>query len=63
MTWMIGNVAAKVDAKGNLYPRKESETDPNCKIDGLVALVMAMGRALASQSDGLGDFLSNPVMA
>jgi phage terminase large subunit-like protein len=46
MTWMMGNVAAKIDAKENIYPRKESDNDPNCKIDGPVALIMAMGRAI-----------------
>jgi phage terminase large subunit-like protein len=46
MFWMMGNVSAKMDAKENVYPRKENEADPQCKIDGPVALIMAMGRAL-----------------
>lgn len=46
MTWMMGNVSAKMDAKENIYPRKDNESDPRCKIDGPVALIMAMGRAL-----------------
>lgn len=46
MTWMMGNVAARVDAKENVYPRRENENDPKCKIDGPVALIMAMGRSL-----------------
>ena len=49
MTWMMGNVAAKIDAKENIYPRKESESDPRCKIDGPVALITAMGRALGTR--------------
>jgi phage terminase large subunit-like protein len=49
MTWMMGNVAAKIDAKENIYPRKENEHDPRCKIDGPVALVMSMGRALGTR--------------
>jgi len=49
MTWMMGNVAAKIDAKENIYPRKESESDPRCKIDGPVALIMSMGRALGTR--------------
>jgi phage terminase large subunit-like protein len=48
MTWMMGNVACRVDAKENVYPRKDNENDPRCKIDGPVALIMAMGRALLS---------------
>lgn len=47
MTWMVGNVACKIDAKENVYPRKENDSDPRCKIDGVVAGLMAMGRALA----------------
>jgi phage terminase large subunit-like protein len=43
MTWMMGNVTAKIDAKENIYPRKEREGE---KIDGPVAAIMAMGRAL-----------------
>lgn len=49
MTWMMGNVAAKIDAKENIYPRKENENSPVCKIDGVVALIMAMGRAQQEQ--------------
>lgn len=49
MTWMMGNVTAKRDAKENIYPRKENENSPFCKIDGPVAAIMAMGRALQGQ--------------
>lgn len=44
MTWMMGNVTAKVDVKENIYPRKDGDNE--AKIDGPVALIMAMGRAL-----------------
>lgn len=47
MTWMMGNVSAKIDAKENIYPRKDSESDPLCKIDGVVGLIMAMGLAIS----------------
>lgn len=63
MTWNMGNVAAKVDAKQNIYPRKESERDPLCKIDGAVALIMAMGRAISAERNDVADFLSSPVGA
>jgi len=43
MTWMISNVVAKKDAKDNVYPRKERDEN---KIDGVVALIMALGRAI-----------------
>lgn len=42
MTWMISNTVAKADAKDNVYPRKERDEN---KIDGVVALLMALGRA------------------
>ena len=62
MTWMIGNVAAKIDAKENIYPRKENDSDPQCKIDGPVALIMSMGRALVYKDDGsLQDYLDSVV--
>lgn len=42
LTWMMSNVVAKEDAKDNVYPRKER---PENKIDGAVALIMALSRA------------------
>ena len=47
MSWMVGNVVAKTDAKDNVYPRKERDQD---KIDGAVAWVMAHGMALREES-------------
>jgi phage terminase large subunit-like protein len=49
MTWMMGNVSARIDAKEHIYPRKENDWDERCKIDGPVALIMAMGRVMASK--------------
>jgi phage terminase large subunit-like protein len=49
MTWMMGNVSARIDAKEHIYPRKENDWDERCKIDGPVALIMAMGRAMAAK--------------
>lgn len=40
LNWMIGNVVGHFDAKDNVYPRKEL---PGNKIDGAVALIMALG--------------------
>jgi phage terminase large subunit-like protein len=41
--WMIGNVTATADRNENVFPRKEA---PEKKIDGAVALIIAMGCAL-----------------
>lgn len=46
MTWMMSNVVAKYDNKDGVYPNKEK---PESKIDGPVALIMAMNLALAGQ--------------
>lgn len=40
LSWMMSNVVASVDAKENIFPRKEQDAD---KIDGVVALIMALG--------------------
>ena len=62
MTWMMGNVTAKIDAKDNIYPRKENDNDRRCKIDGPVALIMAMGRCLTEGGGGnIDDFLGNVI--
>jgi len=53
MTWMISNVVAKLDAKDNVYPRKERPED---KIDGVVALIMALGRAMNDEEDPVSPF-------
>lgn len=47
LTWMFSNVVAKIDAKDNIYPRKQKKEN---KIDGVVALIMALGRAMTVDS-------------
>jgi phage terminase large subunit-like protein len=42
LRWMAGNVAIEQDAAGNIKPSKKKSTE---KIDGIVALVMAIDRA------------------
>lgn len=48
LEWMASNVIAFTDAKDNIYPRKEH---PDKKIDGIVAAIMALNRALADEQD------------
>jgi phage terminase large subunit-like protein len=61
--WMISNVVAHMDVKDNIYPRKER---PENKIDGVIALIMALGRAIANQkqdnSEAFADYISRPLM-
>ena len=41
--WMTSNVAVAQDPAGNLKPAKDKSTE---RIDGIVALIMALGRAM-----------------
>lgn len=43
LRWMAGNVAVEMSAEGNIKPSKKKATE---KIDGIVALIMALGRAI-----------------
>jgi phage terminase large subunit-like protein len=59
MTWNASNVVAKVDKKDNVFPTKDA---PEQKIDGAVALIMGIGRAVYGDgTDYLSDFLSAAV--
>jgi len=43
LRWMAGNVAVEMDAAGNRKPSKKKSIE---RIDGIVATIMAMGRAM-----------------
>ena len=43
LRWMAGNVMVTADPAANLKPAKDKSTE---KIDGIVALIMALGRAI-----------------
>jgi phage terminase large subunit-like protein len=45
LRWMAGNVAGKTDPAGNVKPDKAKSGD---KIDGIVALIMGLGRAAST---------------
>ena len=60
LAWMIGNVVGHYDAKENIYPRKER---PENKVDGAVALIMAIGRHMVfEEQPSMDEFLKNAVM-
>jgi phage terminase large subunit-like protein len=48
LNWMADNMVVRRDPAGNIKPDKEKSTE---KIDGMVALVMAMDRAIRNASD------------
>lgn len=61
LTWMASNVVAKLDVKDNIYPNKER---PENKIDGVVALIMALSRAISQgPSADIASYLDDIVIA
>lgn len=49
MNWMMSNVAVQQDPAGNLKPDKEKSS---MKIDGPVAMIMSIGRAIVNPDSG-----------
>jgi len=49
LNWMAGNVTNKEDKKGNYFPDKEKT---EFKIDGIVAAIMGVGRAMFEPETG-----------
>ena len=56
MTWCVGNVVAKYLPGNDDVMRPIKQGDQN-KIDGAVALIIAIGRAMVPQEDDLSDHL------
>jgi phage terminase large subunit-like protein len=50
LTWCAANVSVKTDSAGNIKPHKDVLSAN--KVDGIVALIMALGRATASDAAG-----------
>ena len=48
LTWMFGNITARLDKKDNIFPDKER---PENKIDGVVALIMALNRWMVHEEE------------
>jgi len=48
--WMAGNVTTKTDEHNNIKPNKKTSTG---KIDGIVAAVMALGRAMQGEGQSI----------
>jgi phage terminase large subunit-like protein len=60
MSWMVSNLVVKVSKFNELRsPTKERAEN---KIDGPMAMLMALGRALASQpKENIDDFINSPI--
>ena len=49
LRWMAGNVVAEIDAAENIKPSKKKSTE---KIDGIVAWIMGLDRAIRHEQQG-----------
>lgn len=59
LRWMASNLVATQDPAGNTKPDRAESTE---KIDGMVALLMAVGRAMAAPNTAsLDEFLAQPI--
>jgi len=64
LTWMVGNVAALKNRDDHMKPVKANPNNPRCKIDGAVAMIMAMKAYTCEVETGsMDDFLNDPVTA
>ena len=64
LEWCVGNVVGRADRRGDLFPAKAR---PERKVDAAVALMTAVGCAMAEGGGGgtvdLDAFLDRPVFA
>lgn len=58
-TWMFGNICCTPDKKDNIFPFKEGDEN---KIDGGVATITAMARAMYDDGDGISVYKSRGVV-
>ena len=49
LRWMMDNIYVKTDPAGNIKPDKEKSTE---RIDGVVALIMALDRSIRNENKG-----------
>ena len=49
LRWMMDNVYVRTDPAGNIKPDKEKSTE---RIDGAVAMIMALDRAIRNENPG-----------
>lgn len=54
LAWAIGNTTGKLDHKDNVYPNKDA---PANKIDPVVSLIMALGRAMTRDPEPSGPLI------
>ncbi|NLX25090.1 MAG: terminase large subunit, partial [Lentisphaerae bacterium] len=59
LRWMADNVVVQKDAAGNIKPDKEKSTE---KIDGIVALIMALDRAIRNGGGFGRDLMAEEII-
>jgi phage terminase large subunit-like protein len=59
LRWMASNVSAKTDPAGNIKPDKEKSSE---KIDGIVAALMALGRAMVAEDAPLSRYKTDGII-
>jgi phage terminase large subunit-like protein len=59
LRWMAANVAVRQDPAGNLKPDKQKSTE---RIDGIVATIMALGRAMITAHEGDSIYESRGIL-
>jgi phage terminase large subunit-like protein len=60
LIWNAANIVPRHDANMNIAPDRKRSAD---RIDGAVALIMAVGAMVSEESVDLSGFLSNPIVA
>ena len=53
LTWMVANVARKMDPAGNIKPDKKGSSE---RVDGVVALIMALDQAVRGEGPSLSVY-------
>ena len=60
LAWMVGNVVFHRDHKDNIYPNKSA---PANKIDGVIALIMALSRMMVGEPKQTSVYLERGVIS
>jgi phage terminase large subunit-like protein len=59
LSWNVSNLAVKTDPAGNSKPDKEKSAD---RIDGIVAAIIALGRATAGITDAASNYENRGIL-
>ena len=60
MTWMVACTEVRTDGRGNIMPDKPDRKRTSKRIDGVVASIMAVGRAVVNMEGEVQPFVDEP---